>query len=67
MIATGPHPKTLRLAQKLARPVVLVLVERGGPRVIEAGASVDQATLRGLFQRYVPLSSRICSDSAGCY
>jgi transposase-like protein len=46
---------------------VVVLVQRGGPRVIEAGAGIDQATLRSLFQRYVPLSSRICSDSAGCY
>jgi hypothetical protein len=44
-----------------------VLVERGGPRVIEAGARIDQATLRGLFERSVAAGSRVCSDSAGCY
>jgi transposase-like protein len=49
------------------RPVVFVLVQRGGPRVIEAGASIDQATLRPLFERSVAAGSRICSDSAGCY
>jgi transposase-like protein len=49
------------------RPVVFVLVERGGPRVIEAGAGIDQATLRGLFERSVAAGSRVCSDSAGCY
>jgi hypothetical protein len=42
------------------RPVVFMLVARGGRRIVEAGASVDQATLRPLFERYVPLSSRIC-------
>jgi len=49
------------------RPVVFVLVERGGPRIMEAGASVDQATIRPLFERYVPRSSRVCADSARCY
>src|SRR2546428_2070167 len=49
------------------RPVVFVLVARGGLRIVEAGASVDQATLRPLFERYVPLSSRVCADSARCY
>jgi len=49
------------------RPVIFVLVERGGPRVIEAGASIDQATLRPLFEHTVAAGSRICSDSAGCY
>jgi transposase-like protein len=49
------------------RPVVFVLVQRGGPRVIEAGASIDQATLRGLFEHTVAAGSRVCSDSAGCY
>jgi transposase len=33
------------------RPMVFVLVVRGGPRVMEAGASIDQATLRPLFAR----------------
>ena len=49
------------------RPVVFVLVERGGPRVIEAGPGIDQATIRPLFERYVPLTSRVCADSARCY
>jgi ISXO2-like transposase domain len=49
------------------RPVIFVLVERGGPRGIEAGASIDQATLRPLFEPTVAAGSRICSDSAGCY
>jgi transposase-like protein len=49
------------------RPVVFVLVERGGPRLIEAGASIDQATLRALFERSVAAGSRVCSDSARCY
>lgn len=49
------------------RPVVFVLVARGGLRIVEAGASVDQATIRPLFERYVPLSSRVCADSARCY
>lgn len=49
------------------RPVVFVLVQRGGPRVIEAGASIDQGTLRPLFERCVAAGSRVCSDSAGCY
>jgi transposase-like protein len=44
-----------------------VLVARGGLRIVEAGASVDQATLRPLFERCVPLSSRVCADSARCY
>jgi transposase-like protein len=33
------------------RPVVFVLVARGGLRIVEAGASVDQATLRPLIER----------------
>jgi transposase-like protein len=49
------------------RSVVFVLVARGGLRIVEAGASVDQATIRPLFERYVPLSSRVCADSARCY
>lgn len=49
------------------RPVVFVLVQRGGPRVIEAGASIDQGTLRPLFEHRVAAGSRVCSDSAGCY
>ena len=49
------------------RPVVFVLVARGGLRIVEAGASIDQATLRPLFERYVPRSSRVCADSARCY
>jgi transposase-like protein len=49
------------------RPVVFVRVARGGLRIVEAGASVDQATIRPLFQRYVPISSRVCADSAQCY
>jgi transposase-like protein len=49
------------------RPVVFVLVARGGLRIVEAGASVDQATIRPLFERYVPRSSRVCADSARCY
>jgi transposase-like protein len=49
------------------RPVVFVLVARGGLRIVEAGASVDQGTIRPLFERYVPLSSRVCADSARCY
>jgi len=35
--------------------------------VIEAGASIDQATLRALFERSVVAGSRVCSDSARCY
>jgi transposase-like protein len=34
---------------------------------VEAGASIDQATIRPLFERYVPRSSRVCADSARCY
>jgi len=49
------------------RPVVFVLVARGGLRIVEAGASVDQGTLRPLFARYVPPGSRVCADSAQCY
>lgn len=49
------------------RPVVFVLVQRGGPRVVEAGASINQGTLRPLFERAVVAGSRICSDSARCY
>jgi transposase len=49
------------------RPVVFVLVARGGLRIMEAGASIDQATLRGVFERYVPLSSPVYADSARCY
>jgi transposase-like protein len=49
------------------RPVVFVLVARGGLRIVEAGASVDHGTIRPLFERYVPLSSRVCADSARCY
>jgi transposase-like protein len=49
------------------RPVVFVLVQRSGPRVIEAGASIDQATLRALFERCVGAGSRVCADSARCY
>jgi transposase-like protein len=49
------------------RPVVFVLVARGGLRIVEAGASIDQATLRPLFERYVPQGSRVCADSARCY
>jgi transposase-like protein len=49
------------------RPVVFVLVARGGLRIMEAGASIDQATLRGLFERYVPTGSRVYADSARCY
>jgi transposase-like protein len=49
------------------RPVVFVLVARGGLRIVEAGASIDQPTLRPLFERYVPKGSRICADSARCY
>jgi transposase-like protein len=49
------------------RPVVFVLVARGGLRIVEAGESVDQATIRSLFERYVPAGSRVCADSARCY
>jgi transposase-like protein len=49
------------------RPVVFVLVARGGRRIVEAGASGDQATIRPLFERYVPPGSRVCADSARCY
>jgi transposase-like protein len=49
------------------RPVVFVLVARGGLRIMEAGASIDQETLRGVFERYVPPGSRVCADSARCY
>jgi transposase-like protein len=49
------------------RPVVFVLVERGGRRIIEAGASIDQTTLRTLIERSVAAGSRVCSDSAPCY
>lgn len=48
------------------RPVVFMLVARGGPRIREAGASIDPATLRPLFARYVPRTSRVCADSARC-
>jgi transposase-like protein len=48
------------------RPVVFLLVARGGLRIVEAGASVDQATIRPLFERYVPLSSPVYADSARC-
>lgn len=34
---------------------------------MEAGASIDQATIRGLFERYVPAGSRVYADSARCY
>jgi transposase-like protein len=36
-------------------------------RIVEAGAGVDQATLRPLFERYVLRSSRLCAVSARCY
>jgi hypothetical protein len=49
------------------RPVVFVLVARGGLRIVEAGARIDPATLRGRFERRVAAGSRVCSDSAGCY
>jgi len=49
------------------RPVVFVLVARGGLRIVEAGASVDQGTVGPLFERYVLPSSRVCADSARCY
>jgi hypothetical protein len=46
------------------RPVVFVLVGRGGPRMIEAGASIDQGTLRPLFERCVAEGSRVCGEYA---
>jgi transposase-like protein len=49
------------------RPVVFVLVARGGLRIVEAGESIDQTTIRALFERYVPAGSRVCADSARCY
>lgn len=49
------------------RPVVFVLVERGGPRVVAAGPSVDRETIAGLFTQYVEPGTPVCADSARCY
>ncbi len=49
------------------RPVVFVLVERGGPRIVAAGPSVDRATVVGVFTQHVAPGSQVYSDGARCY
>jgi transposase-like protein len=49
------------------RPAIFVLVERGGPRVLEAGPSVDRETVVGVFTAHVVVGSQVYTDSARCY
>jgi transposase len=49
------------------RPVVFVLVQRGGPRIVAAGPSVDRATIVGLFTQHVLPGTPVYADSARCY